>query len=312
MVLRRASSLGLGDALVVVALLGFVYVLVAPLYRGSELGEREARVRARTTRVARLAAESGLLDAMAAISTAIQTDGTIEPFTRYYIGREALVFLPVYEDNAYYYRLRLDAGAARSGTLVEAEPRRPGASGRFGYGCDGRGVVDQRPVLSDRLLEDLDVERHETLAQERCKKISAIAVDADLPKAIARFSSALEAEFGVPCAATVEGCLDLRVDGYRFRCWPIFEDVAGATTMSLECLAWPEGIGETGFATFRVAGRGEVLQTRNLVRPYDGRAERNVPKPGAGLPRNPIDAAGAEYMGVDGNHWFKARSYDAP
>lgn len=303
---------GLGDIMVLIAITGFLSVLLWPLREGNRLGEAEARVRVRSERVARLARHHGLITALAALSDRVRVEPDLEAFTRYYLGREALQFLPTWEDSAYYYRIRLDEDAARGGILIEAEPRRPGSSGRFGFGCDGSGVLDARPVLVDRQLADLDVEVYEMRAKQRCVILARHAREVELPGALARFRGAVRGEIERAPDDTAEGYPQWTLDGYTYRYWPIFEDAGGTPKLTIEILAWPEAIGTTGFATFRIAGTGSVLQTRNLVRPYDGRADRNVPRPGAGLPRTAADAAGHSYLGVDGNLWFHAKTFEAP
>lgn len=307
---RYRERPGLGDAIVILALVLLVGMIVWPIRRGTELGRREESTRKVLEDLSRAARSSGLLEAFRRLDELVAADPDIEAFTRYYLGRVAIRALPTWEDNAYFYRLRLDVDAAtEGGVLVDALPRKPGSSGRVEFHASGGGNVSESPVLVDRVLTEIDVDKNEERASTRAALLATRVVAAGVPSALAVFrrtwlghGDEIESDEGYP---------ELVRENYRMRAWPIFESGHESGRMVLEILAWPHELGSTGFAAFRVAGTAAVLQSRNLVRPYDAVTRRNVPGPGAGLPRTKSHEHDRSYLGVDGNHWFHAKTHAA-
>lgn len=301
---------GLGDMIVVIALLVLVATLALPLRRGQQIGAHEAATRVRLAELGRAAQRSGLNDALRAMQRATRELADVEAVTRYYLGRTSLRFLPTWEDNSYFYRLRLDAGAAAGGVLVDAEPRKPGSSGRVSYHSRGAGDIEEAPVLGDRHLVDERVENNEARARARCAKLASLADSAGIRAALRKFRETWLAAQAAE-AASDEGYPTLRDENYAMQAWPIFEAGDDGVRLKLEILAWPRRAGESGFASFRIAGSSAVLQSRNLVRPYDGRSKRNIARPGAGIARKASERNNSAYLGVDGNHWFHAKTHAA-
>lgn len=301
---------GLGDAIVLVAVLALFAMIFLPLRRGQQVGVDESEARSTLEALSSAAQSSGLLSALRSIQAASKDVADVEIFTRYYLGRVALSFLPTWEDNSYFYRLRLDEAASADGVLIDAEPRKPGRSGRESYHARGAQPADleAQPIAVDRHLVDLRVEDNERRARERCSALAGIAVRQGLPEALRKFREQWR-DLGQE-EASPQGYPIMWTATHALRAWPIFEFAGGGRELGLEILAWPKVAGQSGFASFRVAGTSAVLQSRNLVRAYDAKMGRE-PRPGAGMARKASDKGRRSYLGVDGNHWFHAETHAA-
>jgi hypothetical protein len=296
---RHQLRFGLGDGIVLVALAALAAVAVAPHLVGRRLGRREVHARAVLERLAVAIDRSRVVDVlaetMASVSSHVASDTGLRPFDDHHDATAA--FAALLEDDDYLYRVEVFGGGAT------ARPKRPWASGRHLLATsDGsnltRTLLPAPPDASQ--LPEPPVES-ELLAEARLLAITqtaratglfahGAAFQADVEQAAAALEATVTA-----ADATPPGCLELLGSDYGFRVWPVYGD-----EWRLECYAWPLDPGQGGFAAFRLC-RGQLLQSRNKVYPYDARRR---PMSGAALLRPGARDAGQGFTGIDGNRWF--------